>query len=217
MGTRVAEHASVMSRPPPSVCLVAMVAAAASLACGCKEHVTASPHDASPEASSAHPPELLALSPTLTYVYSPVSGIVTRVATNVDDHVAAGDPLAFVSCPDLGSARAALRKAEADLVAAKRGLARFKQLHAMIELTEREYDAVLDSYARTESEYRRTKASYERLEQLARAAHSDGSDEFVVRAPVDGVVVDRFVGPADRVAGQYEDGGTELFMIATPP
>jgi multidrug efflux pump subunit AcrA (membrane-fusion protein) len=145
-----------------------------------------------------------------------VSGIVRRVLVSAGDRLAVGRPLAAVECPDLGGARAALRKAQANFIAAEHDFRRMTELHGLGELTAREYEQAEDDYRHARSAYLSARAKYERLRRM-REPDEDESDDFVVRAPVDGVVAARLVEPNDVVAGQYEDGGTELFRIAVEP
>src|SRR5712691_9981390 len=67
----------------------------------------------------------------VAHVFTPVTGRVTSVLVSVGQHVRRGAALAIVQSPDLASAVADLRKADADLSAATRDFDRQKELIAV--------------------------------------------------------------------------------------
>ncbi len=128
-------------------------------------------------------------------VSSPNAGRVTRIAVQPGDRVKAGQPLLWLSSPDLGGAVADLRKAEAD-----RHLKQFARQRAKIllegeVLARKDYEAAEADLKQAEAEEQRARA---RLNSIAPGgAGADGSG--ALRAPIAGIVADRQVNPGLEV------------------
>ena len=152
----------------------------------------------------------------VTHVFSPVTGRVTRMVAPLGARVKAGDPLAVIESPDLGSAASDLAKARADLEAAERDWKRTKELWEAHAASERDHEAA-------ESRYRQALAERERAEKKVRLLHagSDGpsdatrvTQEYVLRSRIDGEVIARAANPGMEVQGQYSGGNAvELYTI----
>jgi cobalt-zinc-cadmium efflux system membrane fusion protein len=151
-----------------------------------------------------------------TQVLAPISGPVTRILVEPGAHVAAGDPLAYVSSPDFSSAVGAYRKAQAMARNALRVAARDSALFAN------------DALARQDLEMAQTDAASAvadrdaALDQL----HAIGVDsatidairqnqpievpQGVIRAPLPGTVVERLITPGQLL----QAGQTPAFTVA---
>jgi membrane fusion protein, heavy metal efflux system len=145
-------------------------------------------------------------------VFAPVSGRVARIASDLGRHVRKGDLLAVLASPDFGQAQADTARAEADLKAADRNLARLRLLQergaaARRDLEQAEAD---DERARTESE--RTRARL-RLWGGDRAQDARVDQAFPLVSPVAGLVVERNLNPGQEVRS---DGTTPLFIVSDP-
>lgn len=147
----------------------------------------------------------------VAHVYSPVAGRVRRILAEPGTRVKKGAPLATIESPDVGNASADLGKANADLVAAEHDLRRQKELYDAHAGSERDFESAQDNQGKA-------KAEMERSRQKARlyggASAGTVTQEFTLRAPIDGEVIARNVNPGAEVQGQY-GGGTaiELFTI----
>lgn len=147
----------------------------------------------------------------VSHVFSPVTGRVVKIESQPGDRVKKGQPLAVIESPDLGVASSDVSKARADLLAAERDFKRQSALYEAHAGAQRDFEAAEDNYARA-------KAESERAHQKARLLVSGGetvSQQYTLRAPIDGEVIGRYVNPAMEVQGQYSGGGNpvELFTV----
>lgn len=147
----------------------------------------------------------------VSHVFSPVTGRVTKILAQPGQRVKKGDPLVVIESPDVGSAFADLDKAQADLVAAEHDFKRQKELFEAHAAAEKDYEAAQDNF-------RKAQAEVARAQQKARLFRSGSVDkvsqEYTLRALIDGEVVARNVNPGVEVQGQYSGGNAvELFTI----
>jgi membrane fusion protein, heavy metal efflux system len=145
------------------------------------------------------------------HVFSPVTGRVSRILADPGARVKKGSPLCAIQSPDVGNAFADLDKAEADLIAGQHELQRQKELYEAHAGSQKDFEAAQDSSAKA-------KAEMERARQKARLFRGGGADavtqEFMLRAPIEGEVIARNVNPGAEVLGQYSGGSAvELFTI----
>jgi cobalt-zinc-cadmium efflux system membrane fusion protein len=147
----------------------------------------------------------------VTHVFSPVSGRVAKTVAALGQHVRAGDPLAVIESPDLGSAVSDLAKAKADLNAAERDYRRMKELFELHAGAERDFEVA-------EDRFRQAKAELDRSEKKARllkaGADEQVTQEYTLRSPIEGEVIARNANPGTEVQGQYSGGaGIELYTV----
>jgi cobalt-zinc-cadmium efflux system membrane fusion protein len=147
----------------------------------------------------------------VAHVYSPVTGRVSRILADPGQRVKKGGALCAIQSPDVGNAFADLDKAEAEMTAAQHDLQRQKELYEAHAGSQKDYEAAQDTYGKA-------KAELERARQKARLLRSGGADavtqEFVLRAPIEGEVIARNVNPGAEVQGQYSGGAAqELFTV----
>lgn len=147
----------------------------------------------------------------VAHVFSPVTGRVSRILADPGAHLKKGSPLCAIQSPDVGNAFADLDKAEADLIAAQHEFQRQKELYEAHAGSQKDFESAQDSYAKA-------KAEMERSRQKARLFRGGGADavtqEFTLRAPIEGEVIARNVNPGAEVLGQYSGGtAVELFTI----
>jgi membrane fusion protein, heavy metal efflux system len=147
----------------------------------------------------------------VAHIYSPVTGRVSRILADPGQRVKKGAALVAIQSPDVGNAFADLDKAQAELTASQHDLQRQKDLYEAHAGSQKDFEAAQDSYGKA-------KAELERSRQKARLFRGGGTDavtqEFVLRAPIEGEVIARSVNPGAEVQGQYS-GGTaqELFTV----
>jgi cobalt-zinc-cadmium efflux system membrane fusion protein len=147
----------------------------------------------------------------VAHIFSPVTGRVSRILADPGARVKKGAPLVAIQSPDVGNAFADLGKAEAELTAAQHDFQRVKELYEAHANSQKEFEAAQDSYSKA-------KAEIERARQKARLFRGGGADavtqEFVLRAPIEGEVIARNVNPGAEVQGQYSGGtAAELYTI----
>lgn len=147
----------------------------------------------------------------VAHVFSPVNGRVTRVLAGFGASVRRGDALAEIESPDLGSAWSDALKARADLVAADHELDRQKALFAADATARRDLETAEDAEAKA-------KAELDRTEWHLRTLHAEGSrptQEFLLRAPLSGRIVNRTATPGLEVQGMQSSANVvqELFTV----
>jgi cobalt-zinc-cadmium efflux system membrane fusion protein len=147
----------------------------------------------------------------VAHVFSPVTGRVSRILADPGERVKKGSPLCAIQSPDVGNAFADLGKAEADLIAAQHDFQRQKELFDAHAGSQKDFESAEDNYGKA-------KAEMERSRQKARLFRGGGADavtqEFMLRAPIEGEVIARNVNPGAEVLGQYSGGSAvELFTI----
>jgi cobalt-zinc-cadmium efflux system membrane fusion protein len=149
----------------------------------------------------------------VAHVFSPVTGRVTSIHAQLGQRVAKGAALAGLQSPDLGSAIADLRKAEADLVAAGHELRRQKELFEARAGSKRDLEQAEDNELKARAEVNRARAK-------ARLLHGNSFDaasqEYLLRSPIAGEIIARNVNPGTEVQGQYSGGTSlELFTVGS--
>jgi membrane fusion protein, heavy metal efflux system len=149
----------------------------------------------------------------VAHIFSPVTGRVKRILAQPGERVKKGAPLAQIESPDVGNAFADYGKAQADLIAAEHDFRRQKELFEAHAGSQRDYESAEDNHGKA-------KAEMERARQKARLFRSTGgsadavSQEFTLRAPIEGEVIARAVNPGAEVQGQYSGGtAVELFTV----
>ncbi|HSS44664.1 MAG TPA: efflux RND transporter periplasmic adaptor subunit [Thermoanaerobaculia bacterium] len=148
----------------------------------------------------------------VAHVFSPVSGRVTKVVAAFGQRVGNGDPLAVIESPDLGSAWSDLLKARAELVAAEHELERQKNLFEHQAAAERDYEAAQDNAAKSRAEVGRAQL---RLKMLHASENGSATQEFLLRSPIAGEIVNRTATPGLEVQGMLSSANivAELFTV----
>ena len=145
-------------------------------------------------------------------VIAPLSGRVVRLIAQPGDPVKAGGPLALLASPDMGQAQADARRADTDFVLAEKNLQRIASLH--------EHGVVaLKDLQIAEAERDRAQAERERTQARLRLYGADArvDQEFVLRSPISGVVVERNANPGQEVRpDQLQPGSPALFVVTDP-
>ena len=149
-----------------------------------------------------------------TQAITQVNGPITRIVVDAGARVKAGDPLLYVSSPDIASAVSTYRKARNKLDQAQRTLDRNRDLLAHKAIAQREFD---DSQSDFNDASTDLQASLQALKilgvsdaDLTTDAAQSGAvrSELPMRSPISGVVVQRLVLP-----GQVIQAGTTLAFV----
>jgi len=148
----------------------------------------------------------------VAHVFSPVSGRLTRVLAPFGERISKGGVLAVIESPDLGSAWSDLLKARADLVAASHEFDRQKELLAHQASAQRDFEAAQDNQTKARAEVERARL---RLRMLHADEDASPSQEFRLRSPIDGEVVNRAATPGLEVQGMLSSASVaaELFTV----
>ncbi|HVN36847.1 MAG TPA: efflux RND transporter periplasmic adaptor subunit [Myxococcota bacterium] len=150
-------------------------------------------------------------------VYSPFAGRVTEVVVEPGARVSRGDILARIASSDFGQAEADARKADSELRLAERTLVRVRDLYEHGAAAQKDLETAEDDQVRARSESERARS---RLAAYGADARSvDGS--FALRAPIDGIVVERATSRGQEIRNDQMLAGTPqlaapLFTITDP-
>lgn len=147
----------------------------------------------------------------VAHVYSPVTGRISTIVVQQGQVVKKGETLCEIQSPDLGSADSDAAKARATLVTAEQDWRRQKELLSQHAASQRDYEA-------SQAAYFNAKAELDRAQRKARLLGSAQTDpitqDYMLRAPIDGEVIMRGANPGLEVQGQYSGGANvELFTI----
>jgi cobalt-zinc-cadmium efflux system membrane fusion protein len=143
-------------------------------------------------------------------VLAPFGGRVMSIAVRPGDRVKAGDTLAVLAAPELGSAQAEARKAEQDYALAEKSFARVRELYDAGVAPAKDFQAAQADLARTEAERQRTR---EKLRLYGKTQSVDQT--FRLKSPIAGVVVERNLNPGQEVRPDSQ-GDKGLFVVSDP-
>ena len=148
----------------------------------------------------------------VAHVFSSVSGRITKVLGAFGQRVGKGDPLAVIESPDLGSAWSDLIKARADRVAAEHEFERQRDLLEHHAAAERDFEAAQDNAAKAMAEVERSQL---RLRMLHASDSGSATQEFLLRSPISGEIVNRTATPGLEVQGMLSSANVvaELFTV----
>ncbi|MEO8561535.1 MAG: efflux RND transporter periplasmic adaptor subunit [bacterium] len=151
-----------------------------------------------------------------TQVLAPVSGPITRILVNPGTYVRRGAPLAMVTSPDFAAAIAAFRKAQSQYRNAQRIADLDVQLFKNDAIPRRELDQSVTDAAAAAAD---RDAAIEQMRALGvdeasiaaiRDNRPSATTTAVIRAPIEGTVVEKLVTPGQLL----QAGTTPTFTIA---
>jgi cobalt-zinc-cadmium efflux system membrane fusion protein len=151
-----------------------------------------------------------------TQAITQVNGPISRILVDTGSRVAAGDPLLYVSSPDVANAISAYRKARNREVLAKRVMDRQKELLDLGAIAAKDYESSQADYNDSSTDVQTslqalkifgiTGQEIDQAEQQGTAIRT----ELAVRSPIAGVVVQKLVSPGMLI----QAGATVCFMIS---
>jgi membrane fusion protein, heavy metal efflux system len=151
-----------------------------------------------------------------TQAITQVNGPITRIVVDTGAHVKAGDPLLFVSSPDISGAVSTYRKAKNRLDQSQRTLDRNRDLLAHKAIAQRDLDDSTSDFNDAATDLQSAQQALRILgvsdADLAADAVQTGavSSELAMRAPIGGVVVQKLVLPGQVI----QAGATMAFVIS---
>jgi len=156
----------------------------------------------------------------LSHVLLPVTGRVREVEVRVGDHVRAGQRLLELDSPEADAAIAHFEQAEADVLAARAGLAkatadreRVLGLFQHDAVARKEVDNVEAAHAEARAQLVRSAADRKQARRrlgLLGLAVGDPRDTIAVEAPISGTVLELHVAPGEF----HSDTAQPLMTIA---
>jgi cobalt-zinc-cadmium efflux system membrane fusion protein len=141
-------------------------------------------------------------------IVSPVAGRAISIKAQVGDAVKAGQTLLVLDSPDVGGAVADARKAQADMQLKQQALERSRMLVDHGVLAKKEVEVAQADWATSRAESERATA---RLKNLG--VSTAANDNFALRSPIAGTVVDRKINPGSEVRPDLPD---PLFIVTDP-
>ena len=151
-----------------------------------------------------------------TQAITQVNGPITRILVDTGASVKAGDPLLYVSSPDVANAISAYRKARNREVLAKRIVDRMRDLLARgavagkdAESAEADYNDAMTDVQTSLQALRIFGITRSEIDEAERQGAAIGT-ELAVRAPIAGVVVQKLVSPGMLI----QAGATVCFMLS---
>jgi len=141
-------------------------------------------------------------------ISSPVAGRALKISAEIGDSVKAGQTLMTMDSPDLGSALADARKAQAELALKKQAYDRSHMLLDGGVIPKKELEASKADLDEAAAEAARANARINNL-----GANHNSSESYTVRAPLAGIIVDRQVNPGGEIR---PDAANPLFIITDP-
>jgi cobalt-zinc-cadmium efflux system membrane fusion protein len=159
----------------------------------------------------------------LTPVFTPFAGRIVELLANKGESVRSGQPLAVIESPDFVGAQNDLASARSDLVKANIGLnaaqvaeQRAHRLHDQEAIATKDVQQAESDLARSQDDVRRSQAAVAAAENRMRLFGKEPDENAAVdpkvtlRAPINGTIVDRKVGPGQYVKPDTPD---PLFLI----
>lgn len=124
----------------------------------------------------------------VSHVASRIQGRIRRVYADIGTHVRRGDTLAVLDSPELGAAQARWAQARVSQDVARRNFDRTERLYRDGIVSERRR---LETEASLREQDAALTAALQTLSALGATPDSSGSGLFVIRAPLDGEVVEK--------------------------
>lgn len=124
----------------------------------------------------------------VSHVASRIQGRIRRVYADIGTHVSRGDTLAVLDSPELGAAQARWTQARVSRDVARRNFDRAERLFRDGIVSERRR---LEAEATLREQDAALTAALQMLSALGAAPDSSGSGLFVIRAPLNGEVVEK--------------------------
>ncbi len=142
-------------------------------------------------------------------VFSPIAGRVVKISAEVGMKIKKGDHLLVLDSPDFAMAIADNAKASADLLRKQVVYERTKQLYQIKGIARKEVEAAAADWQQAQAEFRRAKSRMQNLN----ADVPTIAGQFILRAPIAGVISERQVNAGSEVR---TDAVNPLFVITDP-
>jgi cobalt-zinc-cadmium efflux system membrane fusion protein len=141
-------------------------------------------------------------------LFAPIPGRVVEIRANIGDKVKAGDVLAVLDAPELGTAAADLAKARADAEQKKAALARSRSLFEAEVVPRRDLEVAQAEWHQASAEAERARLRLANL--VPGGSVTAGSERYTLRAPISGIVATRHINPAMETR---PDAQEPLFVV----
>lgn len=141
-------------------------------------------------------------------VTTPVTGRIVSLLAQAGDHVSAGQPLARIRSGDIAQVTSEVEKARSAERSATMNLARSTDLYEHKLIASREVEQARNDADQARAELARASRRAAQLGVAGRGVEGD----YLLRAPVSGVVIERLANPGLEVR---PDNGVALFTVSS--
>ena len=149
---------------------------------------------------------------TTVRIFSPFAGSVQKILVRSGDRVTSGQALAILASPDFGQAQADTSSAESAFQLAEKNLGRTRELVDNGVAPGKELNAAEAEFSHAQAELARARART-RLYGGSRTINQ----QFTLKTPVAGVVVERNINPGQELRpDQNAQGANALFVVTNP-
>ncbi len=145
-----------------------------------------------------------------------VSGPISRILVDLGSPVKKGEPLLYVSSPDIANAVSTYRKARSQQDLAKRTLDRAREMFDRGAIAQKDVEVAQAGYDDATTDVQNGLEAL-KIFDISKAQMDDAarqgvpiSSEMPVRSPIDGVIVQKLVSPGQLV----QAGATACFMVS---
>ncbi len=141
-------------------------------------------------------------------LFAPIAGRVVEIRANLGDAVKAGEVLAVLDAPELGTAAADLAKAQADARQKQSALTRAHSLFEAEVIARRDLETAEAESRQAQAEAERARL---RLANLTPGGKADsGSQHYALRSPIAGIVATRQINPGMEIRTDRDE---PLFVV----
>lgn len=145
-----------------------------------------------------------------------VSGPISRILVDLGTPVKKGQPLLYVSSPDISNAVSTYRKAHSQQDLAKRTLDRAREMYELGAIAQKDLEQAQAGYDDATTDVQNGlealkifNISKEQMDDAAKQG-VPVSSEMPVRSPIDGVIIQKLVSPGQLV----QAGTTACFLVS---
>jgi membrane fusion protein, heavy metal efflux system len=137
-------------------------------------------------------------------IYPLVSGNVLEVKTTLGDYVMKGQVLAVIKSAEMAGIENDVVTARSNLAVSEKNFAASEDMYRSGITSEKEYTA-------TQKELEKAQSELKRAETILSIYGTDKQTNFIVKAPISGYVVEKFINPNMQIRA---DNGNNLFTIS---
>ena len=145
-------------------------------------------------------------------IFAPIAGRIVKLLAQPGDNVKAGAALALLASTDIGQTQAEARRAATDLALAEKALARSATLFEHGIIAQKDFHAAQADRDRAQAERARALGNLQLY-----GASEQVNQEYVLRAQIGGIVVERNANPGQEIRpDQAQPGSPALFVVTDP-
>jgi len=156
-----------------------------------------------------------------TQIFSPYSGLVTRVLAKAGDHVRAGQPLFVVQASEFAQGQSDLASAVAQAKLTRAAAERQRELFKVsgaalkdLQQSEADFAAATANLEMVRNRLRILGRSDAEIARLEQGSNTKSAAQSVVASPINGVVTVRSVGVGQNIGSVTNGGSNPAFVVS---